>query len=400
MPSRYDLRDLDDSELLSGFAQVVGQDCQTKADLIAKIAEVDRRKLYLGKAHSSLFRYCVDRFNMPEGTTGRRIHAARTARRYPVIFEMVAQGDLHLTGVGMLATHLTEENHLELLAATRRMSTRRIEHLLAEWFPKPDVMDTIRKMPQPRAGGPAPNGGEQPPAGSVDTPAREAAEGVAPEPGARPVLQMTPPAMKRGKLTPLAPGRFKVELTADQELHDMLLQAQAFMRHKNPKGDLATIIKEAMRLLLDDVKRKKFGATKRSKTSAKSGQRATEQAERKSSTEGKNSRYIPAEVRRAVAERDGYRCAFVSEDGQRCTETGFIEFQHTEPHGKGGPPTVENITLYCQAHNAYAAAQDYGAEFIERRKREAKERAARKTDEHSALDTDERSAPKGNGGGG
>ena len=72
------------------------------------------------------------------------------------------------------------------------------------------------------------------------------------------------------------------------------------------------------------------------------------------------SRQIPAAVKRAVWARDGGRCAFVSQQGRRCTERGRLEFHHVRPYAAGGPATVENIQLRCRAHNGYEAAQVFG----------------------------------------
>jgi hypothetical protein len=61
-----------------------------------------------------------------------------------------------------------------------------------------------------------------------------------------------------------------------------------------------------------------------------------------------------------VSERDGDRCAFVSKDGRRCEERGFLEFHHVIPYAMGGETTVENIQLRCRAHNGYEAGLFYG----------------------------------------
>jgi 5-methylcytosine-specific restriction endonuclease McrA len=74
----------------------------------------------------------------------------------------------------------------------------------------------------------------------------------------------------------------------------------------------------------------------------------------------RSSRYIPAEVKRAVWARDRGRCAFVSQAGHRCSETGELEFHHVNPHGDGGLPTTKNIELRCRGHNQYEADQYYG----------------------------------------
>jgi hypothetical protein len=75
------------------------------------------------------------------------------------------------------------------------------------------------------------------------------------------------------------------------------------------------------------------------------------------------NRYLPAAVRRAVFERDGNRCAYVDERGERCREISRLEFHHHEAFARGGPATLDNLSLYCAAHNTLAAKQDFGSEI-------------------------------------
>ena len=79
---------------------------------------------------------------------------------------------------------------------------------------------------------------------------------------------------------------------------------------------------------------------------------------------------VRAAVRREVWQRDGARCTYVDSRGERCRETAFLELHHVSPHALGGPPTADNLTLRCHAHNALAAEQDFGRDFV-RAKREA-----------------------------
>jgi len=65
-------------------------------------------------------------------------------------------------------------------------------------------------------------------------------------------------------------------------------------------------------------------------------------------------------VKRAVSRRDDGQCAFVAPDGRRCTERTFLEFHHLQPYARGGPATVENISLRCRRHNQYEADLVFG----------------------------------------
>ncbi|MFN2377118.1 MAG: hypothetical protein ABR538_11315, partial [Candidatus Binatia bacterium] len=106
---------LSEQELLDHFAGLVVRDRHTTSELLVAIAEIDERKLWARHACSSMFIFCMERFHMSEQVTAKRLWAARTARRFPVVLEMVARGELHLGAIHLLARHLTAENHEQVL---------------------------------------------------------------------------------------------------------------------------------------------------------------------------------------------------------------------------------------------------------------------------------------------
>jgi hypothetical protein len=119
--------------------------------MLAYIAEIDRRKLYLEHACPSMFAFCTERFHRSEAVAARRVRAGRATCRFPRILGMVARGELHLSGVHQLAGHLTDENHEEVLRRAKHRSMREIEGLIAEISPKPDVPSSIRALPTRRS---------------------------------------------------------------------------------------------------------------------------------------------------------------------------------------------------------------------------------------------------------
>src|SRR5262245_184198 len=142
--SKYQLSHLSDGSLLSGLRTLIDRDRETTAELLAHLAEVDQRKLYLPAAHPSLFAYCVEELHLSEEAACKRIRAARAAREFPVVFEALADGRLHLTAVCLLAPHLTDETADELLGGATHKSKAQIEQLLAERFPRPDVFAWVQ----------------------------------------------------------------------------------------------------------------------------------------------------------------------------------------------------------------------------------------------------------------
>src|SRR5438552_17412112 len=137
---RKSLSHLSDHDLLQSTAALLAQDRGVTADLLAHLAEIDARKLYLPAACSSMFLYCVHEFGLSEDAARRRLHAARAARKFPALFDAVADGRLHLTAVNLLAPYLTHENIDELVKAAAHKTRAEIDRMLACRFPQSETL--------------------------------------------------------------------------------------------------------------------------------------------------------------------------------------------------------------------------------------------------------------------
>ena len=138
---------LSDQDLLDATVRIAGNERQTTAELLALVAELDTRKLYLGQGYSSLFTYCTQRLRLSESAAYGRITAARAARRFPILFARLAEGEVTLTSISLLATHLTDDNHESLLDAARHASRRDVERLVASLHAQPDIPAGVRRVP-------------------------------------------------------------------------------------------------------------------------------------------------------------------------------------------------------------------------------------------------------------
>jgi hypothetical protein len=385
MKTRRTLAELSERRLLERFDVLVRQDRLNMARLLAYMAEIDERKIWAKHACSSMFAFCTRRFHWSESVTAKRIWAARTARRFPVVLKMVADGELHLTAINLLGRHLTEANHREVLARARHKSSRQIELLAAELAPRPDVSSRVRALPRKpayevRANAEPPakirtDDGTHQRAVEADSPEAEPGEVLAAPAGAAsagpPRSSAAPRAVHRHVRKPiaaLAPRRFKLEITVDQETHDQLRALQDLLRHKFPSADPALIVERAIELLLDDTLKKKAALTKNVRTSTRA---------RTGRTRNERTRAIPAAIRRKVWKRDMGRCTFADENGGRCGETGYVEYHHEDPFGRGGLHEARNVTLRCRAHNQYQADLDFGREFMRRKREDAGLHSAR-----------------------
>ena len=142
---------LSDQDILTRVHCAVQEERQATAKLITLLTELDARRLYLGEGFSSLFTYCTQALHLSEHAAYNRIEAARAARRFPAILDLVDSGVVTLTTVRLLAPHLTEANHRELLERARHKSKREVELLVATLAPAPDVPSVVRKLPAPTA---------------------------------------------------------------------------------------------------------------------------------------------------------------------------------------------------------------------------------------------------------
>jgi hypothetical protein len=110
------LADLSDRELIAHVSQLANNERAATAQLIASLAELDSRRLYLGEGCSSLFTYCTQVLHLSEHAAYGRIEAAPASRRFSALLKQLAEGDLTLTAVCLLAPHLTMENHRDVIA--------------------------------------------------------------------------------------------------------------------------------------------------------------------------------------------------------------------------------------------------------------------------------------------
>jgi hypothetical protein len=142
------VRSLSDEELLRGVEAAAAHERKATARLIALLAEMDTRRLYLQQGYSSLFTYCTQCLLLSEHAAYGRIEAARAARKFPLVLERFADGSITLTALCLLSNHLTADNHQQLLASARHKSRREVEEQVAALCPMNAIPPTVRKLPQ------------------------------------------------------------------------------------------------------------------------------------------------------------------------------------------------------------------------------------------------------------
>jgi hypothetical protein len=132
----------------------------------------------------------------------RRVAAARLVRRFPALLDSVASGELHLTGLLVLAPHLTEQNIGQVLLRAKHRTKKEIARLVRELDPLPEVPPSLSDNEAVSARAGAGDDGQPPPA------------------------------------EPLSPQRYKVQFTAGEEYVKLVEEAQALLSHSAPRATL------------------------------------------------------------------------------------------------------------------------------------------------------------------
>src|SRR5688500_4536536 len=138
--------DLSDAELLAETLRLSLAERDATVALIAALAELDDRRLFLGEGCSSLFTYCTQALRLSEHAAYGRIAAARASRRFPLVLQLFSAGDLTLTAITLLAPYLTPENHDALLREAAGKSTRDVALIVARLNPRPAIAASVTPL--------------------------------------------------------------------------------------------------------------------------------------------------------------------------------------------------------------------------------------------------------------
>lgn len=190
-----------DAELLTAAKDLSSKERAAAAEMLACLAEVARRKLYLPR-YTTLWEYCVKDLRYSETAATRRCQAVEASRKSIEVFSYLKSGEMTLEGVGRVAHLILKqpEKSKELLESVKNKTTRQIETIVAQRDPKADLKDTVR-------------------------------------------------------IKPSAPDRVSFSFTGPAALREKIELARDRLRHKYPEGKLEDVLMEAVSVLLSVVER-------------------------------------------------------------------------------------------------------------------------------------------------
>jgi hypothetical protein len=354
---------LDSESLGVRLHDLVGEERNIQVDFLLHLDEFDRRRAYLEEGYGSLWDWCLRSLHLRECAAGLRIAAMRVLRKFPTLEPALRDGRLCMSTLTLLGQVLTDENADDLLARAAYGTKAEVDTLVASVKPRPAPADGVRKLPGPclaLAAAPTarPSDGPAPATLTATVQARGEpdllASGLAP---AQPRRDLPAAEMQA-----VSGDRWSLRVSIDRDFKDELETLTTLLSHVVPRGDLAAVLREAVRCGIE-----KHGKRKGAVAPARKRSRKLNAAGSSS-----NPRVIPIEIRRQVWERDAGRCTWTTPDGRRCDSRWQLELDHITPPLFGGGATVANLRLRCRGHNLLYAEQVYGRGHMERFRRDGR----------------------------
>src|SRR6185437_2140849 len=181
---------MNSNELRESTRVLAAEERRITAELLEKLREIERRRLYAEWGYSSLFAYVTRELKYSEASAMRRINAMRFVRGLPVESrQAIEEGQVNLSTLSLAQTRAqaaTPQEKLEIFETLKGKSQKQTEQLLAD-----------------RVGEPIP----------------EERERV------------------------LAGGAVQIQFVADAELAEMLERIRRLTAHVNPQMSYAELIK-------------------------------------------------------------------------------------------------------------------------------------------------------------
>ncbi len=308
-------------ELLTALTTLRDQEVRSQIDILWHLHEVQRREMDLERGHSSLYEFALTELGFSKDQAYARIRACEILALYPEIEEDLLA--LRLCQTSLMLAQVTFRGE-DLFRKKAKLSKLTNEEKIA-------VIDRLRK-------------------GSVGDVKRILIECF---PHLRQDIEET---------RPLKDGRTQIKFSASPELMAKFNRLKDIWAHTNFERKWEPFFERMVDLALakcdvkSDVKRD-VKAEPGSERQAKSRPEPQEKAEQTQFPVGLNRRpHVQITVKRRLQNEAQYRCQYVDPaNGRRCSCTHGLEIDHIKPLALGGESTIDNMRIYCRAHNQHAA---------------------------------------------
>jgi len=346
-----------------------------EVDLLVELNRFESRRLYEALGSRSFWDFLTKRLGLLDCAAYHRMHASRLVGAFPSALERLRDGRLCPTILVELREVLDATNAETLFDEVVGKSRNDVKEIVLKLRARPGPPPppggesrrtyTVRKAPPPVAK----------PASEADlalraklfpdpnpTPAEPAVSPspVIPEPPApAPIVLVVPSRERKTEIHPRGENLYDVSMRVGGRFVELLREARIAEGHAVPDGDLETLLIRGLELLIERAGKKNGNIPVNSN-------KRTEKR-----MQDPDSKYVSSSLRREVMVRDGHQCQWEQPDGGRCGSRVRVEPDHIRPLALGGKTELLNLRGLCHEHNAQAARERLGADFVAAKIREA-----------------------------
>jgi hypothetical protein len=139
-------------------------------------------------------------------------------------------------------------------------------------------------------------------------------------------------------------------VTVSRRFLGKLEAARDALAHAGGVIDVEAVLEEGLDLLLARQAKRRGQVKRPRKPNMAEGEAPASEAvstSARGAPPSPEATHVPAEVRRTVWERDGWRCQWRMSSGGLCGSTRRLQLDHVIPRARGGPSTIENLRVLC-----------------------------------------------------
>lgn len=364
-----------DKDLKALLSLSLSEELSAITTSLACLVELVARDIPCREGAKSLWYYLVNHLGFSESNASKRNAAVKAIAKFPDLLALVGSGHLHLSHLSLISRYLVADNKDLLVEKARSETHKGLEEYLAMKFRKspgrdskrpvvvPPRLVNVETQPALLSASPPSEPSCAARSGQIDLFAR--AQGGPSESTQQPTG--VPPPVPTQQVVSIGS---RVSVTLDHESSKDL----DYLVRSMPRKTLGDILGLAVSELRNrrDPERAAARTANRKAAEKRPVDRTSPAADipvvtpvMKMPNQSLVSAHIPAALRRAVLQRDGYQCTYVSPGGRRCEACHQLEIDHVTPRAFGGENSFLNLRSLCRSHNALAAKDLMGKAFIE-----------------------------------
>ncbi len=289
---------LSHNDLIANFSDLVQKERQMTAQVLACIAEIDRRQLYLENGYSSLFDFLVRNYGYSPGAAMRRVDGARLLRELPDVKEKIERGTLTLSQANQIQRAAREMKKTE-----RALSTEEKQELILQ----------------------------------VEHASKKETEKIIAE-----RLNLT--VMPIEKETLHRDASVRLTMTFSVEQIEMLEQVRNMVSH--------SVNSQSWSELCVYLAKKELARRTNTRSTNTSSTNIATPLNTNVAATVKKRRALPARVRKMLL-NPAARCQYKNHKGEQCHSSRYLQIDHIQSISRGGSNDIENLQVLCGTHNRY-----------------------------------------------